>query len=280
MANEVEDKKNLVSHIVNTFGLSSAHENNNGASLDMFRRPVADLLFVVSQADTKSIVEGSLAGLISQWKTRFGQNLFADNSANAELYKINSDKYAVLAKGTSHARVQNFLRQLTHFENQLTQEYQKPTLNVVVFSAMRDLSFEEAVDARQLLQNEYIPKIVRKLNDQTQDRVVAQVVYDDNLVGSYAVGRKLAAYTYATVTNNSTKNNTNSTAPSDNDIAEWQAAVWTSLILIFAGIFAVKFIMSIDYSADQVCLFIFVLTLLDDLCCRINKGLLKILFVP
>jgi hypothetical protein len=279
-----------MSQIVNTFGLSANSADGASASLDMFRRPVANVVFVVSQADTKSIIEGSLGGLVSQWKSQYGENrvhnMIQGAEANDKLYTIDSTKYSLLARSTDHSRVKNFLKQLELFESELdstvSAQNAEPSLSIVVFTAMRDLNTEEAVEARQLLQNQYLPRIIQKLNDKTQERVISQVIYDEKLTNANAVGRKLmAAYNYAAVVSNTTKNATNTTVPTANEIAEWQAAVWTCIILIFAGIFAVKFIMSIDYSADQVnVIHILLTTFIDDLCSRTLQSLLKNVFVP
>jgi hypothetical protein len=270
--------------IANTFDLSvNAASDNIGVGLDMFRRPVANVVFVVSQADTKSIIDGSLGGLVSQWQTRFGERvhkMIQGAESNDALYSIDSTKYSLLARSTDQSRVKNFLKQLVHFESELERtiyaENSEPSLSIVIFTAIRDLNPEEAVEARQLLQNQYLPKLIQKLNNKSNERVVAQVIYDDKLTNTNAVGRKLmAAYSYAVV-NNNTNNNTNVTVPTANQIAEWQAAVWTCIILIFAGIFAVKFIMSIDYSADQVNITQDLLTIhIDDLCSRAYQNLLK-----
>jgi hypothetical protein len=248
----IADKKELISTVTSTFGLSSKQPFDK-KDLDMFRRPTANVIFVVSQADAKSVIDGSLNGLVSQWSSHFGANTvrrFIDETNDGELYAIDSDKYSLLAKNTDQSRVKNFLRQLKKFESELLRtstQANEPTLLVILFTAMRDLNPEEAVEARQLIQNTYIPNMMSKI----KGRVAAQVIYDEKLTNVNVIGRKLMSAPY-TVLINSSSNNTNTTVPSAYAIAEWQQTVWTCIILIFSGIFAIWFIMQIDYSQDQM----------------------------
>ncbi|KAL0480057.1 metacaspase [Acrasis kona] len=253
LASTQSEKRELTKYINNNFGMSVEGKSLN-EQLDMFERPTSNVIFVVSQAEPQRVIAESLGAIVSKWSNRFGENnvnkLSAVEESNENTYSIPSE-YTTLSADKKHVR--DFSSQLAlHKKSLVQQSLAGPVLSIVTFPALSNFNKEEMQDAQRFFQQDYVPSVLQQMKN---GRTLTQVIYQE-ADATRSTGRKLLNVNNVQAVNDVAASNTTVESdvyvPNDYEIAEWQAGIWTVLIMVFAGIFAVWFIMQIDYSADQM----------------------------